>query len=184
MAKPSWTRIKASPKHLKQDELLEVIKVLFDQGDENKTVLARYFDSETSDDLLAPKVKREIDKTFYSERGFPSLKVGSARKALQGYLKVAAPRDAIEMELYYVSKGIQGTLAYGDIDERFYMSIESVFESAIKRILANPEPQQYQRRLEDMAKSTSGIGWGFHDQLNDLLGDYLDYLDEHVFTGN
>jgi hypothetical protein len=127
--------------------------------------------------LLAPKVKREIDKAFYSERGFPSLKVGEARKALQGYLKVASPRDAIEMELYYVSRGIQGTLAYGDIHERFYTSVESVFESAIKRILANPEPQQYQRRLEDMVKSTRGIGWGFHDGLSDLLAEYIEHLD-------
>jgi hypothetical protein len=47
MAKPSWTRIKASLKYLKQDELLEVIKVLFDQSDENK----RY-----SPDILTAKV--------------------------------------------------------------------------------------------------------------------------------
>ncbi len=177
MAKPSWTRIKASLKHLDQAALVEVIKLLYDKGDDNKMVLARYFDSEPTDDLLAPKVKRAIEEAFYTERGYPDFKVGPARKALQSYLKTATPREAIEMELYYAGKGIQGTLAYGDIDERFYLSVESVFESAIKRILANPEPEQYQRRLGDMVNSTSGIGWGFHDQLRYLLKGYIKQLD-------
>jgi hypothetical protein len=177
MAKPSWTRIKASLRHLDQAALVEVIKLLYDKADDNKMMLARYFDSEPTDDLLAPKVRRIIDSAFYKERGYPDFKVGPARKALQGYLRVASPREAIEMELYYAGKGIQGTLAYGDIDEGFYMSVEGVFESAIKRILANPEPEQYQGRLEDMVRSTSGIGWGFHDQLSYLLDDYLKQLD-------
>jgi hypothetical protein len=81
------------------------------------------------------------------------------------------------MELYYVGKGIQGTLAYGDIDEGFYSSIESVFESAIKRILANPEPEQYQKRLEDMVKATRDMGWGFYDGLSYLLKGYIKQLD-------
>jgi hypothetical protein len=177
MAKPSWTRIKTSLKHLDQAALIEVIKLLYDKGDDNKMVLARYFDSEPTDDLLAPRVKRAIEQAFYLERGFPDFRVGPARKALREYLKTAAPRDAIEMELYYVGKGIQGTLAYGDIDERFYSSVESVFESALKRILAQPEPGQYQRRLEDMVKATSGIGWGFHDGLSYLLNRYIKQLD-------
>ncbi len=177
MAKPSWTRIKASLKHLDQAALVEVIKLLYDKGDDNKMVLARYFDNESTDDLLAPKVKRVIDQAFYKERGYPDFKVGPARKALQGYLKVASPEEATEMELYYVGKGIQGTLAYGDIDEGFYMSVEGVFESAIKRILASPEPEQYQRRLQDMVTATNGIGWGFHDQLTDLFSDYLEQLE-------
>jgi hypothetical protein len=44
MAKPSWTRIKSSLKHLDQAALIEVIKLLYDKGDDNKMVLARYFD--------------------------------------------------------------------------------------------------------------------------------------------
>jgi hypothetical protein len=180
MAKPSWTRIKTSLKHLDHAALVEVVKLLYDKGDDNKMVLARYFDSEPTDDLLAPKVKRTIEKAFYTERGYPDFKVGPARKALQGYLKVATPREAIEMELYYVGKGIQGTLAYGDIDEGFYTSVEGVFENVIKRILANPEPGQYQRRLEDMVKSTRGIGWGFHDGLSYLFDDYIKQLDSFL----
>ena len=36
--------------------------------------------------------------------------------------------------LYYVEMGVQFTNAYGDIDEAFYNSMESMYERAVKYI--------------------------------------------------
>ena len=38
---------------------------------------------------------------------------------------------------YYIEQGVQYTLSYGDIDEPFYESIESVYEDSLDLIKEN-----------------------------------------------
>jgi hypothetical protein len=53
-----------------------------------------------------------------------------ARKAVSDYKKVSASKFGLaDVMLYYVEMGVQFTNAYGDIDEAFYNSMESMYES-------------------------------------------------------
>ncbi len=176
MAKPSWPRIRKALELLDNSELVGVLKELYDLSSANKVVLARYFDPDNTEDIMAPAVKREIERAFNPSRGLPTFKAGPARKALREYVKAASTRDAVEMELYYVEKGVEGTNTYGDIDEPFYNSLESVWESVLNRILADRDPEAYLPRLEKVVESTRGIGWGFHDTLSELFDDFLEKL--------
>lgn len=176
--KPSWPRIRKALELLDGPALVSVLKELYDLSSANKVVLARHFDPAGTEDIMAPAVRRDIERAFNPSRGLPTFKTGPARKALREYTKAASAQDAIEMELYYVEKGIEGTNAYGDIDEAFYTSVESVWESVLNRILADhpPEadPKAYRPRLERVVASTRGIGWGFHDTLSELFDDFLE----------
>jgi hypothetical protein len=67
-----------------------------------------------------------------------------------------------------VEQGVDYTNEYGDIDERFYSSIESSFESAMELIKKERLYQEFQARCLKIVEKTDGIGWGFHDCLGDL----------------
>jgi hypothetical protein len=177
MANFSWPRIRKTLESMDGSELLSIVKSLYDLNATNKAFLARQFDEDASSDALAEPVRREIEKAFFKERGFPSFKTGAARKKLREYIKMVSLREGIDMMLYYVEKGIQGTNAYGDIDEAFYNSVESVFEQALKAILKTHNPEMYLPRLRALVTATRNIGWGFHDNLSDWLEEFEAKID-------
>ena len=82
-----------------------------------------------------------------------------------------------ELLMTYVEKGAEFTNAYGDIDERFYSSIESALDelAALLRGEAGLYPQ-FAERLASVEQLTDGIGWGFHDFIADVVGQLDDEL--------
>ncbi len=73
--------------------------------------------------------------------------------------------------IYYVEQGVICTNNYGDIDENFYGSLESMYEDAVvllSRLNSYELIEQFRPRLRKIVRDTSGIGWGFHDQLSDI----------------
>ena len=64
------------------------------------------------------------------------------------------------------------TNEFGDIDEPFYISIESMLDDLAVMMRNNPELYpKFQNRLGKLEKSTSGIGWGFHDHIADVVSE-------------
>lgn len=76
--------------------------------------------------------------------------------------------------LFYVEQGIQFTIAYGDLDEPFYNSMESTFERAVKFIVENEMQEAFENRCQQIVAATSEIGWGFPDQLGDTYERYFE----------
>ena len=72
----------------------------------------------------------------------------------------------------YVENGAKFTREYGDIDERFYNSIESALNelAALLRNEARGLYPQFAERLAAVERMTDGIGWGFHDFVSDVVG--------------
>jgi hypothetical protein len=72
----------------------------------------------------------------------------------------------------YVENGTRFTHEFGDIDERFYNSVESVLEElvALLRGEAREMYPQFRDRLARVEQMTAGIGWGFHDFVGDVVG--------------
>jgi len=70
----------------------------------------------------------------------------------------------------YIENGADFTNQYGGIDERFYNSIESALDELAA--LLRKEPGLYPpfaERLGKVEQLTSGIGWGFHDFICDVV---------------
>ena len=82
--------------------------------------------------------------------------------------------------LHYVEQGVEFTNTYGDIDERFYISMETMYEKVIT--ICNEEEEFihiFEERLREIVTAKDGIGWGFHDQLSGLFGELDPYGDHN-----
>ena len=73
----------------------------------------------------------------------------------------------------YVENGAEFTREYGDIDERFYRSLESAVEEldALLHREARDLYPQFRDRLPRVYRLASGVGWGFGDFVADVVGD-------------
>jgi hypothetical protein len=168
----SWSQIKSQISLLEKEDLLTLLRDLYQLNADNKVWLATRFAAVSSDDLAEP-YKRAIKKEFNPERGLPRLNIGAARKALTSFKKASAtPEAIIDMLLYYVEQGVACTNQYGDIDERFYSSLESAFAEALEVIRKTGRSdiaEAFRPRLASIVSDTDGIGWGFHDFLSDAF---------------
>jgi hypothetical protein len=98
--------------------------------------------------------------------------LGEARKAIRDYRKATGNLPGtVELLMTYVENGTRFTHEYGDIDERFYDSVESALEelAALLRGEARGLYPQLRDRLDRVEKMTEGIGWGFHDFVADVV---------------
>lgn len=85
----------------------------------------------------------------------------------------------VDLMIFYVEQGVICTNKYGDIDENFYSSLESVYADAVTplRRLDNPDLiEHFRPRLERIVHDTSRIGWGFHEELSHIY--YAEYPPE------
>ena len=80
------------------------------------------------------------------------------------------------MMLFYVEQGVKFTNEYGDIEEAFYNSMESMFDKAVKLMGQNDLKDLFQKRCQKVVDDTSGIGWGFHDTLSEIYNDAFEIL--------
>ena len=64
------------------------------------------------------------------------------------------------------------TNAYGDIDEAFYTSLENVYAKALALMQQEKLLAQFATRTAQVVRDTSGIGWGFHDYLGEVRGEF------------
>ena len=70
--------------------------------------------------------------------------------------------------LYYVECGVEFTSTYGDIDEAFYYSIESMFSdfvSVLNNLDSNAYYERNADRIKEMCLSTDCAGWGFQEEM-------------------
>jgi len=73
--------------------------------------------------------------------------------------------------VYYVECGNQFTVDYGDIDEGFYESLESMFTQVVKTLQTSDETtvERFLPRLKAVVSQAEGIGWGYYDAISDAL---------------
>jgi hypothetical protein len=130
------------------------------------------------DDVLS-KYKKVVREEFVPSKNveFPKMRLSVARKAISEYRKLDPSKSSIaDIMIWYVEAGVDCTNDYGDIDERFYASMESMYGNAIEYILKENLEGIFDIRLEKIVSNTAGIGWGFHDQLADLYSGYREQV--------
>lgn len=168
-----WSDIKPILQGFDKPVLLKVIQDLHKLNNDNKIFLASRLLEVDYDELVKP-YRKQIRSVFNPSRGFPSLRLSVARKALNDFKKACADPVAVaDLMIFYVEQGVICTNNYGDIHESFYNSLESVYGSAIKSIIGTGDSEvveQFRPRMYAIVRKTSGIGWGFHDELSYLYG--------------
>jgi hypothetical protein len=121
------------------------------------------------------KYKAIIRNEFFPARGFGQARLSVARKAVSDYKKICRTKASLaDLMLFYVEQGVNFTTAYGDIDEPFYNSMESMFEKAAKFTVEHQLQEVFEGRCRQIVYNTSEMGWGFHDELSDIYDEHFE----------
>lgn len=86
--------------------------------------------------------------------------------------------------LFYVETGVKFTNDFGDIDEGFYLSMETTYVSALTLMQKENVLEKLADRAGKVVNDTSGIGWGFHDFLIDAHSNFYAAYSDDSDEGN
>ena len=122
--------------------------------------------------------KKQVQQEFFPKRRYGKARLSVARKPIADFRKISKnTHHLIDILLHYVEQGVKYTNAYGDIDEPFYDSMESMYDDALKLIEKYELYEEFDVRCKKIVTDTDGIGWGFHDNLRDM---YEGCFDNHI----
>jgi len=168
-----WSAVRQHLTSWDKPALLVLVKDLYDAAAVNRDFIQARCQADESGGEVLEKYRSEIVEPFFPARGFGKLKLGEARKAIRDYRKATGNlTGTVELLMTYVESGTRFTQEYGDIDERFYSSMESALDelAAVLRGEARGVYPQFRDRLARVEQMTDGIGWGFHDYIGDVVG--------------
>ena len=178
-----WSAARRHLATLDKPALLALVKDLYDSGAENRDFIQARCQAADSGGEVLESYRKRIVEQFFSKRadGMGALKLGVARKAIRDYRKATGNLSGtVELLMTYVENGAEFTHDYGDIDERFYNSVESVLEELAGLLRGNARElyPQFSERLVRVEQMTDGIGWGFGDFVADVVGQLEQELAE------
>lgn len=170
--------LKLLRQHLKTKEKKELIDEIADLYKKFPDVKNYYQASAFNDDQsVLNKYKAVINAEFFPESRYaePPCRLSGAKKAISDYKKVScSDSNLADIMLFYVECGVKFTNTYGDINERFYSSMESQYAAACEFIIVRELQNGFQKRAHDIVTKTANCGWGFHDGLAETYFSYFD----------
>lgn len=104
------------------------------------------------------------------------IRIAAARKAIAEYKRAIGRTEGeglLELMIYYVECGTALTAEFGDINEAFYSSMESMYDRFLKG-LEKVDPvvkESYRDRVCALVNRAGRVGWGFHDYLVQRLAE-------------
>jgi len=169
-----WSGIRPQLNAWSKSAVIALVKDLYDHAADNRDFLEARFQAEDSGGAALEKYRQKIIGQFFPRHGngIGKLKLGEARKAIRDYRKATGNlAGTLELLMTYVENGTQFTCEYGDIDEGFYNSLDSVL-AEFARLLIKEGPEFYPRfqdRLQQVESAASNIGWGYCDSVRDQV---------------
>ena len=161
--------------------LLALVKDLYDADAGNRDFIQARCQAEDGGGEVLEAYRGKIVEQFFPKRGEAKLKLGEARKAIRDYKKATGNiSGTAELLMTYVENGVEFTKQYGDIDERFYSSLESALDelAALLRGMARELYPPFSDRLANVEQKSDCVGWGFHDFIAEVVGRLEDELGE------
>jgi hypothetical protein len=141
---------------------------LHDTSTANRDFLRARFQSEDTSGEALEKYRERIVEQFFPRRGFGKLKLAEARKTIRDYRKATGNiAGTIDLMLTCVENGTDFTREFGDINEAYYNSLESVMNE-MSQLLCREGAELYPRfreRIRRLESNADHIGWGYGDYL-------------------
>ena len=178
-----WNAVRQHLTTWDKPALLALVKNLYESASGNRGFIQARCNAEDCGGEALEKYRKKIVEQFFTKRGdgIGKLKLGEARKAIRDYRKATGNlAGTAELLMTYVENGTEFTRDYGDIDERFYSSVESALDelAALLRGEARELYPQFSDRLAGVEQAASGIGWGFCDFVAGVVGQLEEELGE------
>lgn len=174
-----WSTVRQHLTTWDKPALLALVKDLYELDAENRDFIHARIEAGENGGEALEKYRSKIEEQFFPTRGFGKLKLGEARKAIHDFRKATGNLPGtLELLMTYVENGAKFTHEFGDIDERFYNSVESALEELAALLCGEARElyPQFRDRLARVEKMTDGIGWGFHDFVGDVVGQLEEEL--------
>jgi hypothetical protein len=172
-APTGWPLIRRQMNGWSRPALLALIKVLHDNSADNRDFLRARFQAESTAGEALEKYRERIVEQFFPRRGFGKLKLAEARKAIRDYRKATGNiAGTLDLMLTYVENGTEFTREFGDINEAYYNSLESVMDE-MAGLLCKEGAELYPRfreRIRRLESQADHIGWGYGDYLREQDG--------------
>ena len=177
--KPTWKDAKSILIEKEKPELLKLIADLYSSSAENKSFIhSRY---SVCGQTLEPYKSIMSDSLYPDVNKNKPIRLSVGKKAIADYFKATKDKvGQLELMVHYLETGNQFTVDFGDIDEQFYSSLESMFQrilTELKKQLADLQ-KKYFSRLEDVVSSARNIGWGYYDYISNIFSEYESETDQ------
>jgi len=168
----SMTELKNILKQQTKEDLVNLLAECYKNNDKIKELISAKYAGNDAVKQIFEDYKIKIQNVFFPDRLSGRLMLSEARKAISDFKKLCTDEKLIlDLMLYYVETGVEFTNTYGDLYEEFYSSVEKMYWSVIEAINKHKDSRifsVFSKRLKAVVDNTSGIGWGFHDNLTDM----------------
>ncbi|NOY99469.1 MAG: hypothetical protein GXP40_09785 [Chloroflexi bacterium] len=171
-----WTDIRKMLENAPNDVLIEIIKGLYKLSPQNKAFIRVRLLPGYQDRELLEKSRKQVIRAVYPEkRACPSRpRFGESRRVIRAYQKATGdPFGTLDLMLLHVERGTKFTRDFGDIDEPFYIALETMLGNAIELLFKSPDAgalyEQFQDRFKKIERAASRIGWGYGDAVSDMI---------------
>lgn len=167
-----WQNVRRQLDDWSKPALIALVKDLHDASPDNRDFLLARFQAEENAGAALEKYRHKIVEQFFPARGDGKLKLAEARKAIRDYRKATGNlTGTIDLMLTYVENGTEFTHEFGDINESFYNSLESVLNEMAQLLLREGKElyPRFRERVQRLATRADGIGWGYGDVLRDQV---------------
>lgn len=170
----NWAAIRKKLAPCLERDLLGLIAELYELSKENKNFLkARFLQDTGALERYKAHIKRYLAP---NEPWKPSqqISIREAKKAVSNYKNASSNLiNLIDLMVYYVECGTNFSCEFGDMDETYYASLESMFDKAVALMKkqSTHEVEDFIRRLRVVVQKASSFGWGYHDTISVILED-------------
>lgn len=172
--KPTWKDVKAVLSEKEESELLKLVADLYSLSADNKSFIhSRYSIGGKSLEPYRGIISESLYPDVYKNK---PIRLSVGKKAISDYFKATKDKiGQLELMVHYLETGNQFTVDFGDIDEQFYSSLESMFDYILSVLIKQPSKvqEQYLSRLEDVVVSARNIGWGYYDYISDVFEEFI-----------
>ena len=177
LMKKNWSDLKREISGFSKVQLLGLVQDLYRSNERNREFLhARFLAEDNGADLTPYKKRIEaalLPKYWDGPMHLGPIGYGEARRAISDYKKArGALPELLELMLYYVQCGHGIAREYGDMDERFYRSMGSMFGSIVSKLISSEEADliaAWLPLLEHEAQRMRKVGYGYDYELQHHL---------------
>ena len=165
------TELKRQLNAMDKAELISILCKLYKANKQCQAILDVEVCGASAEAPLIESCRKKIHAAFFGRQ----LSLKNARAVISDFRKASQNKENIAvLMLYYVECGVEFTNLYGDIDERFYSSLESMFADFFMILNSMENDSFYRRqskRIRAVFEDTRNIGWGFSDEIARIYFD-------------
>jgi len=164
-----WAAIKAKLKALSGQQLVTLVRDLYQASSENRQFLRGRLVPTAA--VLEKYRSRVVDAVYPDPFSRKQVRVGEAERLIRHYrLSTGDEPGAVDLMLSLVEAGTEQAVDLGFADESYFASLERVLEFVVEALPSLPVSAQPRlvQRLRQVAERSNSTGWGFGDAVREI----------------